>query len=58
MLSEIVQEEILRMFGPDMAVRSDCGEKIFRATGLDIFKPGPVDLMKALPFAANLDDLS
>lgn len=46
------------MFGPDMAVRSDCGEKLFRATGLDIVKPGPVDLMKALPFAANLDDLS
>lgn len=41
-----------------MAVRSDCGKKIFKAAGLVIVKPGPVHLMKELPVAANLDDLS
>lgn len=46
------------MLGPDMAVRSDCGEKIFKAAGLVIFTHCLIDLTRELPVAANLDDLS
>lgn len=34
------------------------GRKYSKQLGLDIIKPGPVALMKELPVAANVDDLS
>lgn len=38
--------KILRTFGPDMAMRNYCGEKMFKAGGLIIIKHGLVVLIK------------
>lgn len=44
--------KILQIFGLDMAMRSECGVKIFKAAGPVVVKPVLVDLMRELLFAS------